>query len=117
MKKCGGRHSIKMKLDEFKIGRTFYMCGRKWLCTDKGTRTIATICLSNAVVVVNGTKQKLTEAELKSEQWTCDPPYSMAEQCLDEYDIETCTIRMPASSANAVSKRLKERQKSVEAGV
>ena len=35
-----------MKIEQFKIGDVFFAsAGFKWLCTDKGTRTIAAIML------------------------------------------------------------------------
>lgn len=64
-----------MKLDDFEIGKTFYaQAGHKWLCTDKGTRTITAIFLDYN----------------KSEVWFKGPPYSLDEEVFDETDMDSC---------------------------
>lgn len=96
-----------MKLSEFKIGRTFYMGDRKWLCTDVGTRTVAAICILESTVVVNGKKRVLNEGALKAEGGLNGPPYSLDEVCLDEYDIEACRMRL---AAPRIGRRLRIRK-------
>lgn len=64
-----------MKLDEFKIGETFYWhAGFKYLCTDKGTRTISAIHIEYD----------------KDPVWFEGPPYNVDEITLDENDIKSC---------------------------
>jgi hypothetical protein len=86
-----------MKLGEFRIGKSFYLGGRKWVCTDIGTRTVSAICISNATIVRNGKPQTISESELKD--WLAGPPYSLAEECLDEEDIVACLQRVPSRAA------------------
>lgn len=63
-----------MKLEEFKIGETFFgAAGFEWLCTDIGTRTITAIMLDPA----------------KPEYWFKGPPYSVEEKVFDEYEMES----------------------------
>lgn len=65
-----------MKLEDFKIGEIFYWhAGFKYLCTDKGTRTITAIHLDYQ-------KNEL--------DWFQGPPYNVDEITLDETDIKSC---------------------------
>ncbi|SFV37513.1 hypothetical protein SAMN04488557_3201 [Hyphomicrobium facile] len=64
-----------MDHSDFKIGATFWMSGAQWRCTDVGTRTVSAIKLDG-----------------RSEDWFCGPPYAVAEYCLDENDIEGCSL-------------------------
>ncbi len=64
-----------MEHREFHIGLEFYMGEVKWRCTDIGTRTICAIKLDK-----------------EDASWYNGPPYSVAEYCLDEYDIEGCSL-------------------------
>lgn len=36
-----------MRLEEFIIGKTFWMGEKEWQCTDVGIRTVAAICLED----------------------------------------------------------------------
>lgn len=71
-----------MKLNEFKIGHSFYCGDKQWRCTDKGSRVVVAICLEP----VN------TNLELgsKDQAWFNGPPYAVVENVFDEYDIENC---------------------------
>ena len=80
-----------MELRDFMAGECFYLGGKKYLCTDKGSRTIAAICLSEIVVRMNGKTIPMTEEEARKNGWLNGPPYSIQELALDEYDIEACT--------------------------
>lgn len=64
-----------MDHNDFKIGETFWMSGAQWRCTDVGTRTVCAIKLDD-----------------RDPSWFTGPPYPVAEHCLDEDDIETCSI-------------------------
>lgn len=64
-----------MKLEEFKIGETFFAsAGFEWLCTDKGTRTITAIMLDPD----------------KDDSWFVGPPYAVEEVVFDENDMKSC---------------------------
>ncbi len=52
------------------------MSGAQWRCTDVGTRTVCGI--------------KIDDREDQS--WFFGPPYAVDERCLDENDIEACTL-------------------------
>jgi hypothetical protein len=40
-----------MKHEEFRIGMEFWCGGRRWRCTDVGTRTVVGVCLEPHEVV------------------------------------------------------------------
>ena len=61
-----------MKLSDFKIGTIFISCtGKRWRCTDVGSRTILAIEL---------------KPELES-SWFVGPPYAVVEVSFDENDM------------------------------
>lgn len=68
-----------MKLQDFEIGKTFGMAGTRdtWLCTDKGSRVVVAINLSQHV---------------NDPRDFAGPPYSVAEHVFDEYDIGGCEM-------------------------
>ena len=81
-----------MKHEEFGIGGTFRCGDREWRCTDIGTRTIVAIRIDG--VTVAGSKpqhRSLDRAGAEAEGWFNGPPYAVAEEVFDEYDIEGCT--------------------------
>lgn len=64
-----------MQYKDFEIGQTFFAsAGFKWLCTDKGTRTISAIMLD----------------PYKDESWFVGPPYAVEEVIFDEHDMKSC---------------------------
>lgn len=64
-----------MNIDEFEIGKIFYgSAGFKWLCTDKGTRTINAIRID----------------EDKDPVWFFGPPYAIEEEVFDENEMKKC---------------------------
>lgn len=64
-----------MQHKDFEIGQTFFAsAGFKWLCTDKGTRSISAIMLD----------------PYKDESWFVGPPYAMEEVVFDEHDMKSC---------------------------
>ena len=66
-----------MKIEQFKIGDVFFAsAGFKWLCTDKGTRTITAIMLEPD----------------KDKSWFSGPPYLLNETVFDEHDILACYL-------------------------
>ena len=65
-----------MEHRDFKIGEYFYCGGRKWLCTDKGTRSVVAVRITPEI-----------EAD---PSWLNGPPYAVAEQHFDEYDMDAC---------------------------
>lgn len=70
-----------MKLTEFQKGEYFYMSGKRWRCTDIGTRTVIAICMDPDLLRMD-------------KRWFDGPPYAVNEQVLDEYDQLVCTPQM-----------------------
>jgi hypothetical protein len=64
-----------MEHKDFRIGLEFICGGKRWRCTDVGTRVIAAICLDD---------------QKEDDSWYHGPPYPVAEMVFDEYDQEGC---------------------------
>ena len=58
--------------DEFQIGSRFWCGGREWLCTDIGTRVVVGVLVPADLSLLAG------------------PPYALAEEVFDEYDMVGC---------------------------
>lgn len=80
-----------MNHSEFQIGSHFKCSGRRWLCTDLGTRVVVAVPADNAefVVIKDGVKRR--ETRPLAPQDLSGPPYSIAEHVFDEYDLEACS--------------------------
>jgi hypothetical protein len=97
-----------MRHSDFVVGETFWCGEREWRCTDIGTRTIVAICLDDAEVVEYSpgppetkTTRILSRSEREARRWLNGPPYAVAENVFDEYDIEGCSVtREPGESSN-----------------
>jgi hypothetical protein len=83
---------------DFEIGKTFICGGRRWRCTDIGTRTIIAICLEDTEIVISSldpaiapTTRTLSQAEAEAEGWFHGPPYAVSETVFDEYDLPGCS--------------------------
>lgn len=85
-----------MKHSEFEIGKTFWCGGRSWRCTDIGTRVIIAILLEHD----------------DEPSWYSGPPYAMAEDHFDEYDIEGCSTQPDPCVVGEVQKFLGQRTES-----
>jgi hypothetical protein len=86
-----------MKLSEFSIGKSFWAFGAEWRCTDKGSRTVLAIELSDKDVVryTLGPPEKrwtehLSRAEAEKEGWFKGPPYAVVEKVFDETELPAC---------------------------
>jgi hypothetical protein len=89
-----------VKHAEFRIGMEFWCGGRRWRCTDVGTRSVVGICLGPHEVVsvtsdVEG-RAVTTRMITTDDSWFTGPPYAVAEEVFDEHSIEDCTPRAPA---------------------
>lgn len=76
-----------MRLEDFNIGAPFFTATGTWVCTDKGTRTIAAI--------------KVDEHDIS---WLSGPPYMVAETVFDENDQEGCWL----DDAQEMNERMRE---------
>jgi hypothetical protein len=65
-----------MKYGDLTIGMEFMYGGKRWRCTDIGTRTIIAVCLDD---------------HPDDPSWYHGPPYAVAEIAFDENDLEACT--------------------------
>ena len=68
-----------MKHKDFEIGKKFLMSGKKYVCTDIGTRVVVVIEIGHIM-------------ESDSSWYKDGPPYAACELVLDEYDFEVCEI-------------------------
>jgi hypothetical protein len=87
-----------MRQDEFSIGDEFWCAGKRWRCTDIGTRVIVAICLEPRELV-RMTRDLQDKTTYRHERFISDdprdlngPPYGIAESVFDEYDIEACSV-------------------------
>jgi hypothetical protein len=90
-----------MRHEEFRIGIEFWCGGRRWRCTDVGTRVIVGICLEpHEVVTISGKAEAsgptMTRTLTDDDSWFRGPPYAVSEEVFDEYSIDGCSL-----SANA----------------
>lgn len=68
--------AIDMQHRDFKISLEFDCGGRRWRCTDVGTRTVIAIPLDHP----------------EDSSWYSGPPYAVAEIVFDEDDMPACTL-------------------------
>jgi len=87
-----------MKHSDFRIGLEFWCGQKRWRCTDVGTRVITAISLESHEVVelsapraAVGTTRRRRYATTNP-SWLSGPPYQVAEQVFDEYDLEGCSF-------------------------
>jgi hypothetical protein len=83
-----------VKHADFRIGTEFFTVAGKWRCTDVGTRVIVAISLEVREMV---RVRRDERGERIEERFTSDdprdlagPPYMVAEQVFDEYDLAGC---------------------------
>jgi hypothetical protein len=89
-----------MKHSEFRIGLEFWCGGRRWRCTDVGTRIVAAISLEPHEMVEVTTSDDASLPRQTRRYITDDPdrligpPYKIAEAIFDEYDIDGCSLTL-----------------------
>ncbi len=87
-----------MKHDEFRIGQQFWCGGKRWRCTDIGSRVITAIYLEpHEMVTVETDKgnpaiRREHRYMTDDPSWLIGPPYKVAEVVFDEYDILGCSL-------------------------
>jgi hypothetical protein len=87
-----------MKHDEFRIGRAFWCGGKRWRCTDVGSRVVTAICLEphEVVTIERDENDPGNRREYRSmtddPSWLIGPPYKVVEVVFDEYDIQGCSL-------------------------
>lgn len=91
------RQASAVKRNDFVIGQEFWCGGKRWRCTDIGTRVITAICLEPHEVVTlerNGAGGEVRETrEVTADpSWHVGPPYAVEECVFDEYDMQGCSL-------------------------
>jgi hypothetical protein len=81
-----------MRHEEFRIGTEFWCGGRRWRCTDVGTRVVVGICLEPHEVVTSAAGTVTSRAMTSDASWLTGPPYAVPETVFDEYDIDGCSL-------------------------
>ena len=82
-----------MRHQSFHIGLEFWCGGKKWRCTDIGTRVITAICLEPHEVVEVGVEHSDESRVITSDpSWHVGPPYQIPEHVFDEYDLPACSL-------------------------
>jgi hypothetical protein len=87
-----------VKLNDFKIGQEFWCGGKRWRCTDIGTRVVIAICLEPHEVVALESGKRPGEASTSRHMtddpsWHIGPPYAIEECVFDEYDMAGCSLQ------------------------
>lgn len=94
-----------MRRSEFTIGQEFWCGGKRWRCTDIGTRVITAICLEPHEVVTLVRSERPGEAPRKERHitddpsWHIGPPYAIEEWVFDEYDMAGCSLTADAQTS------------------
>ena len=74
----------------------FWCGGRRWRCTDVGTRVVVGVCLDpHEVVTVTrkaGASATTTRAITTDDSWFAGPPYAVLEEVFDEHSIDGCSL-------------------------
>jgi hypothetical protein len=86
-----------MRHEKFRIGTEFWCGGRRWRCTDVGTRVIVGVCLEAHEVVNVASGAAATPETTNDASWFVGPPYAVPEEVFDEYDIEGCSLSPDAN--------------------
>jgi len=87
-----------MELFDFRIGIEFWCGGKRWRCTDVGSRVIVAISLEPHVVadfVPSDDRASPGRLELHlsdDPSWLVGPPYAVVERVFDEYDLPICVL-------------------------
>ncbi|MCA1371343.1 type II toxin-antitoxin system HicB family antitoxin [Bradyrhizobium sp. BRP14] len=87
------RKATGRKPSDFNIGDEFIMAnGWRWRVTDIGTRVVVAIRIQPVVLQSKRdgkiTREEITQTEAEQDGWVDGPPYAVAEQVFDEYDLD-----------------------------
>jgi hypothetical protein len=86
-----------MRHEQFRMGQEFWCGGRRWRCTDIGTRVVVAVCLEEHEVVTATqdpatNSPRSTTAIARDDWWVAGPPYALLEEVFDEHSIEDCSL-------------------------
>ncbi len=91
-------NSQSMTTKDFHIGLEFWCGGKRWRCTDVGTRVIVAISLEAHEVVSserdpNDPSTRIERRYMTSDPvWLDGPPYGIVENVFDEDSLEVCSL-------------------------
>jgi hypothetical protein len=85
-----------MRHSDFRIGIEFWCGGKRWRCTDVGSRVIVAISLephevASYIPSADGPGQ-LERFVTDDPSWLVGPPYAVVEDIFDEYDLPGCSL-------------------------
>ena len=87
-----------MQHSDFSLGLEFWCGNQRWRCTDVGSRVIVAICLEPREMVRSESDPTDSSKHIETRFVSTDPrdlngpPYGVAENIFDEYDIESCSL-------------------------
>lgn len=87
-----------MRRGDFVIGREFWCGGKRWRCTDVGSRVVVAVCLEPHEIVASLRDKQADEsvheipAITSDSEWLHGPPYALAELVFDEHDMKGCSL-------------------------
>ena len=87
-----------MKLQQFSIGLEFRCSGKRWRCTDVGSRVVVAISLEPCEVVsvevdrLDRSKQTERRYVTDDASWCNGPPYAIVEHVFDEDSQVACSL-------------------------
>ncbi|WP_395696628.1 hypothetical protein [Methylocella sp.] len=94
-----------MDRDSFHIGLEFWSDGRRYRCTDVGSRVIVAIRVDSAEIATSDgvtlTTRKISGEQADAEGWFSGPPYGVLEQVFDEDDLKICSLEPDSDRALA----------------
>ena len=87
-----------MRRGDFAIGQEFWCGGKRWRCTDIGSRVIVATCLEPHEIVTSlpgeqpGDPRREVRSITDDPKWFNGLPYAVAESVFDEYDMQGCSV-------------------------
>ena len=87
-----------MRHSDFRIGIDFCCDGKRWRCTDVGTRVVVAMSLEPHQVVEHATDAEgappgqATHYLTDDPSWLAGPPYAIVECVFDEGDLAACSL-------------------------
>jgi len=96
-----------MKHEDFRIGTEFWCGGRRWRCTDVGTRVVVALCLEPHEVVTvtrnaGPSGATTTRTIAGDDSWFAGPPYAVPEEVFDEDSIAACNLAPDGDGPGAI---------------
>jgi hypothetical protein len=95
--------------NEFQVGVEFWCGGKRWRCTDVGSRVVVAISLEPHEVVdyvpsVDGALPSQLERRITDDpSWLTGPPYAVVECVFDEYDLPGCSLSNEVQTNGSVA--------------